>query len=101
MNLHRKLHELVAEPLAGAGPGVGEGNALRPIGVAGEGAQLFQFRDGAFGIEWIHGWPILTSGIGGGRSWVRFFNSLVELSASSACRFRWVRFFETRARTGW
>ena len=43
--------EFSGEPLAGAEPGVGPGNALRAVFVGGKGAEFFELSDGAFGIE--------------------------------------------------
>ena len=43
--------ELSGEPLAGADPGVGPGNALGAVLVAGELAELVQLGDGAAGVE--------------------------------------------------
>ena len=47
----REVAEFLCEPLARFQPGVGPGDALRAVCVAGQGAEFFQFGDGAFRIE--------------------------------------------------
>ena len=50
--LHRKAVQFLREPFARFQPGIGPGDALRAIGVAGERAQFFQFGDGSLWVEW-------------------------------------------------
>jgi hypothetical protein len=47
----REFGEFFGEPLAGAEPSVGPGDALCAVFVGGEGTEFLELSDGAFGIE--------------------------------------------------
>ena len=51
MNFNRECFELFLKPLSRFDPRRREGDALRAIGIAGEGAEFLEFSDGAFGIQ--------------------------------------------------
>ena len=51
VGLERQCVQFFAEPFTALEPGIAPGDALRAVVVAGEGAEVFKFADGAFGIE--------------------------------------------------
>ena len=55
----RKLRQLFRQPVARGFPGIGKGDALRAVGVAGQPAQVFEFVNRALRLEMPSGFLII------------------------------------------